>query len=61
MENEPSLDEMWNVIEKFGIKREILDPHDNLTYEQIHNLYLTIKNNNSSTEGDSEKNQQIMT
>lgn len=58
MDNESSLDEMWDVIEKFGIKRELLDPRHNLSYEQIHNLYFTIKNNNSSTESNRKKNQQ---
>lgn len=60
MDNSPSIGEMWNVIEKFGIKHEVLDPHDKLDYEQIHNLYVTIKNSNTSTEGNRKKNQQIM-
>lgn len=59
MDNSPSIAEMWSVIEKFGIKRDMLDLHDNLSYEQIHNLYVTIKNSYSSTEGNSKKNRDM--
>ena len=44
-----SLDELWHSIENFGIKRELLDPHDTLRYNTILDLYLAIKNRNSST------------
>ena len=40
-----SLDDMWKVIENFGIRRELLDPQNELSYNTIHALYLTIKNN----------------
>lgn len=40
---EVSLDEMWDTIEAFGIKRELLDPQNRLSYKTIHDLYLTIK------------------
>ena len=40
---EVSLDEMWDTIEAFGIKRELLDPRNRLSYRTIHDLYLTIK------------------
>ena len=43
-----SLDYMWNIIESFGIKRESLDPRNNLDYDTVHDLYLTIKKHNSS-------------
>ena len=46
---ELSLDEMWKTIEAFGIKRELLDPQNRLSYKTIYDLYLTIKirkNNN---------------
>jgi len=39
-----SLGEMWKVIEAFGIKRKLIDPHNRLPYGTIHELYLTIKN-----------------
>lgn len=39
-----SLDEMWDIIERFGIKRKLIDPHSKLSYGIIHDLYLTIKN-----------------
>lgn len=42
---EASRDEMWKVIEMFGIKRKLLDPHDELHYKTIHDLYLTIIHN----------------
>lgn len=42
---EISLDDMWKVIENFGIRRELLDPSNELSYKTIHALYLTIKNN----------------
>ena len=38
-----SMDEMWNAIEKFGISRRMLDPHHDLPYQQVSDLYLTIK------------------
>lgn len=38
-----SLDEMWNIIERFGIKRKLVDPHSKLSYGTIHDLYLTIR------------------
>jgi hypothetical protein len=57
MDSIPSVDDMWEVIESFGIKREILDLRKNLTHEEIQNLYFTIKNRNSSTEGNNKKNQ----
>jgi hypothetical protein len=45
MENEnnnlKSLDQMWNTIENFGIKREIFEK-SNPTFEQITELYLLI-------------------
>ncbi|MHB8601769.1 MAG: hypothetical protein ACYC6W_12100 [Nitrosotalea sp.] len=37
------MDEMWKTIEVFGIKREVLDPRNKLSYKTIHDLYLTIK------------------
>ncbi len=40
---ELSLDEMWKTIEAFGIKRQLLDPQNRLSYKTIHDLYLTIK------------------
>ncbi|MDC8453467.1 MAG: hypothetical protein LV477_11250 [Candidatus Nitrosotalea sp.] len=40
---EVSLEEMWETIEAFGIKRELLDPQNRLPYKTIHDLYLTIK------------------
>lgn len=43
MSFQPSLDEMWNVIESFGIKRKLIDPHDNMSSEEVRELYLTIK------------------
>lgn len=46
MENEnnnlETLDQMWNTIESFGIKREIFEKR-NPTIEQIRELYLLIK------------------
>lgn len=39
-----SVDKMWNIIEGFGIKRELIDPYSKLSYGTIHDLYLTIKN-----------------
>ena len=42
---EISLEDMWQVIEIFGIRRELLDPHNELSYKTVHALYLTIKNN----------------
>ena len=42
------LDEMWRVIEMFGIKHELLDPTNELPYETIHALYLTIKNSQAT-------------
>lgn len=41
---EVSLNEMWKTIEVFGIKRKLLDPRNELHYETIRDLYLTIKN-----------------
>ena len=43
-----SLEKMWRVIEMFGIKRELLDPTNELSYKTIHALYLTIKNNQAT-------------
>ena len=43
MGNKPSLENMWNVIEQFGINRRILDPHGVLKYEQVEELYQTIE------------------
>ena len=42
MNQKPSLEEMWDEIEKFGIDREALDPHDEVYYGQVEELYLTI-------------------
>jgi hypothetical protein len=44
MDNKPSIDEMWKVIEKHGIKRESLDPYNDITYETVQSLYVLIKN-----------------
>jgi hypothetical protein len=38
----PSSEEMWKVIERFGIKREMLEKH-NTTNEEIFDLYQLIK------------------
>ncbi len=43
MRFQPSLDEMWNVIESFGIKRTLIDPKDTMSSEEVRELYLTIK------------------
>ena len=43
MSQKPSLEEMWKEIEDFGINRKSLDPNDVLTYDQVEELYLTIK------------------
>lgn len=56
-EGEPPIDDMWNTIEKVGIKRELLDPYDELDYSTVHDIYLTIKNRNSPTKGNKKKNQ----
>lgn len=55
MNNEPSIDTIWWVIEKFGIQRKLIDPHQDVAYHTIHNLYLTVKNQNSSTQRNSVK------
>lgn len=44
MDNVLSIDEMWQVIEKYGIKRESLDPYNNATFDTLYNLYMAIKN-----------------
>jgi hypothetical protein len=36
-----TLDEMWKVIESFGIKRAVFE-RSNPTYEELKNLYLLI-------------------
>ena len=45
-----SLEDMWRVIEMFGIKRELLDPTNELSYKTIHALYLTIKNSQTTNQ-----------
>ncbi len=35
---------MWNIIEAFGLERELLDNHNRLAFEEVKVLYLTIKN-----------------
>jgi hypothetical protein len=54
----PSIDEMWNAIEKFGVKRESVDPRNIFTYYMVHDLYLTIKNDNPPPEENKIKNQE---
>ena len=58
MDNEVSLNEMWAVIEKYGIKRASLDPRNDFSYDIIHDLYLAIINDDSSNEGNKTKKQQ---
>ncbi len=43
-----SIEDMWKVIESFGIKREIYELH-NPGYHEVHNLYLAIKEKQKST------------
>jgi len=45
-----SIDEMWKVIESFGIKREVFKLN-NPSYQEIKNLYLLIKKNKDLPEG----------
>lgn len=35
------VEDMWKVIERFGIKRELYEMH-NPTYQEVRNLYLAI-------------------
>lgn len=51
-----SLDNMWKDIENFGIKRKLLDPHNDLAYKNVQDLHLAIKNHGSSTKENREKN-----
>ena len=44
LSNNPSLEEMWSVIERYGIKRESLG-QSNPTEETISHLYHMIKKN----------------
>lgn len=53
-----SLDDMWRDIEDFGFERELLDPRNDLAYKNVQDLHLAIKNHESSTEENREKNQQ---
>ena len=48
MIKEPSLDEMWQEIEKVGIKRKLLEMRQP-TYEEIKELYKTIKGRQETT------------
>ncbi len=45
-----SIDEMWKVIESFGIKREVFKLN-NPSYQEIKSLYLLIKKNKDLLEG----------
>lgn len=38
----PSLEDMWKQIQEFGIDRKILDPHDQIGYDRVKELYTTI-------------------
>jgi hypothetical protein len=51
MHDNSSVDDMWKVIEKFGVSRKLLDPHNDLTPENVRDLYVEIKNRKPSTEG----------
>ncbi len=48
--NHVSLDEMWNTIKESGFERTLIDPRNDLPFEQIQKLYLTIKNHNYQNE-----------
>ncbi|HJT10528.1 MAG TPA: hypothetical protein VJ771_07085 [Candidatus Nitrosotalea sp.] len=42
MEDKPTLDEMWKVIEEFGISRKSLDPHNDAPIDRVEEFYLLI-------------------
>lgn len=45
-----SIEEMWKVIESFGIKREVFQL-SNPSYSQIRDLYIMIKTKRASSKG----------
>ncbi|GEM_PF-2554113 len=42
MDGEPTVDEMWKVIEDFGISRKLIDPQNMAPYETVLEFYLLI-------------------
>ncbi|HJU12898.1 MAG TPA: hypothetical protein VJ792_00385 [Candidatus Nitrosotalea sp.] len=42
----PSLEEMWKVIEGFGISRKMIDPNNSMASDEVQALYLTIIDKN---------------
>ena len=43
MSHKTPLEEMWEEIEGFGLKRDLLDPHGDLAYDHVEEIYLSIK------------------
>jgi hypothetical protein len=50
MDHKPSLEEMWNEIEKFGTDRKSFDPNNEMGYDQVEELYLSMEEKRKTDE-----------